>query len=185
MTPQNWIRIAWVVLAVIWGAAALATKRTSRRQSTWSLVFHVAAIAVAFNLLFADYSRLPVLDWRLLPAMPWAGLALVLAGTGFAIWARFYLGGNWSGTVTVKQNHTLVRGGPYRIVRHPIYSGLSLAILGTALSNGELRGFIALVVAVASWKHKSLIEEGFMVEQFGRQYEAYRAEVKGLVPWVW
>ena len=185
MTPQNGIRIAWAVLGLIWAAAALATKRSTRRQSRSSLIWHVAAMAVAFNLLFGDYFRYGPLDRRLMPPMPWAGLVLVVAGVGFAIWARFFLGGNWSGTVTVKEDHTLVRSGPYAIVRHPIYTGLSLAILGTALSNGELRGFLALVVAVASWKHKSLIEEGFMVEQFGRQYEVYRAEVKGLVPWVW
>lgn len=185
MTARHWIVAAWTVIAVVWGVASLATKRTSRRQSRSSLIWHLAAMAVAFNMLFGDPFRFPPLNWQVVPEMPWTGVALTTIGIAFAIWARFYLGGNWSGTVTVKENHTLVRSGPYSIVRHPIYSGLGLAILGTALSNGELRGFLALVIAVWSWKHKSLIEESFMVEQFGKQYDTYRHEVKGLIPWVW
>ncbi len=131
------------------------------------------------------FSRFQPFDMRgSCPRCPGAGLALVVAGIGFAIWARFYLGGNWSSTVTVKHDHTMVRSGPYGIVRHPIYTGLLLAILGTALSTGQVRGFLALVISFWGWKHKSLIEEGFMLEQFGKQYETYRREVKGLVPWI-
>jgi protein-S-isoprenylcysteine O-methyltransferase len=103
----------------------------------------------------------------------------------FTLWARFFLGRNWSGTVTVKVNHELIRGGPYGTVRHPIYMGLSLAFLGTAIGFGELRGLVGLPILVFGWKYKANVEERFMIGQFGAQYERYRREVKGLIPFIW
>jgi protein-S-isoprenylcysteine O-methyltransferase Ste14 len=94
------------------------------------------------------------------------------------------LGSNWSGTVTVKQNHELVQSGPYAIVRHPIYSGFLLGALGTALSVGEARGLIALALAFVGWVAKTRVEEQFMVEQFNGDYVRYRREVKRLIPFV-
>jgi protein-S-isoprenylcysteine O-methyltransferase Ste14 len=185
MTARHAIGLAWLVLGGIWAVGAFTTKHTARRQSKTSMIWHVLALVAACSLLVGNAFAFQPFDDRVAPAMPWSGLVLVVAGVAFAIWARFYLGGNWSGDVTVKQDHTLVRSGPYGVVRHPIYSGLLLAILGTALSTGQLRGFLALVISFWGWKHKSLIEEGFMVEQFGTQYEAYRRGVKCLVPWIW
>jgi protein-S-isoprenylcysteine O-methyltransferase len=103
----------------------------------------------------------------------------------FAGWARLFLGGNWSSNVTLKQNHTLVQSGPYRIVRHPIYTGLLVALLGTAVVLGELRCFLGVLLAAIAWKIKSMSEETLMVQQFGDQYARYREQVKGLVPYLW
>jgi protein-S-isoprenylcysteine O-methyltransferase Ste14 len=94
------------------------------------------------------------------------------------------LGSNWSGTVTVKQNHELIRSGPYAIVRHPIYSGFLLGLLGTALSVGEARGLIALALAFVGWFVKARVEEQFMVEQFNGDYVRYIRDVKRLIPFV-
>ncbi len=185
MTPREWIRIAWGVLMVIWIVAARFTKSTSRRQSRSSLFVHLVLIVLAFALLFGDFFEFAPLNRDVLPEIPWTGLALVVAGLSFCVWARFYLGSNWSGTVTVKKDHTLMRSGPYGIVRHPIYSGMLLAMLGTALSSGELRGLLGFAIGVFDLKRKSMIEEGFMREQFGSQYEAYRHDVKGLIPGLW
>jgi protein-S-isoprenylcysteine O-methyltransferase len=87
--------------------------------------------------------------------------------------------------VTLKQNHTLVQSGPYRIVRHPIYTGLLVALLGTAVVLGELRCFLGVLLAAIAWKIKSMSEETLMVQQFGDQYARYREQVKGLVPYLW
>jgi protein-S-isoprenylcysteine O-methyltransferase Ste14 len=87
--------------------------------------------------------------------------------------------------VTVKAGHTLIRGGPYAVVRHPIYSGLSLAVLGTALAVGELRGLLAVGLVAFGFWHKSLLEERFMREEFGAEYERYCRDVKALIPFVW
>ena len=87
--------------------------------------------------------------------------------------------------MTVKRGHELIRSGPYSVVRHPIYSGFLLAILGTAIYQGEVKGLLALVLASVTWKIKSLHEEAFMVTEFGDQYAQYKRDVKSLVPWVW
>ncbi len=146
------------------------------------------SLLLVFFLLFSDETAVGFLAYRLLPSsLEWAciGAALVLAGLLFAVWARFFLGANWSSRVTVKQNHELVRSGPYRLVRHPIYSGFLFAILGTALAVGEVRSFLAIISAFIGFKLKSLTEEKFMTGQFGEAYAQYQREVKGLIPLIW
>ena len=85
----------------------------------------------------------------------------------------------------IKRDHQLIRSGPYSFVRHPIYSGLLLAILGTATYIGEIRGLFALALAIIGLKWKSLTEESFMQEQFGSSYIEYKRHVKALIPFVW
>ena len=181
-------RSAWIVFGLVWGAGAFTTKRTARRQSAGSLIVHIGILGLAFDLLFSDLFRRGWLRERFVPesdAIAWIGFALTAAGIAFAIWARFNLGGNWSGTVTVKEGHTLVRTGPYRLVRHPIYTGLLLAALGSGIVAGEVRCLLALALLVVEFKRKSLLEERFMIEQFGAQYLDFRREVKALIPSVW
>ena len=128
---------------------------------------------------------MPWLDQRFLPPTIiayWLGLLMLAVGIAFAVWARLYLGRNWSGTVTVKQNHELIRSGPYRLVRHPIYTGLLLAILGTAVAFGEWRGLLAFALLTGSLSLKLRIEERFMSESFPKEYARYRAEVPALIP---
>jgi protein-S-isoprenylcysteine O-methyltransferase Ste14 len=117
-------------------------------------------------------------------AAEYAALVLTGAGALFAIWARLYLGGNWSAIVAVKQGHTLVRTGPYRIVRHPIYAGLLAALAGTAVGYGYVGGLLAMVVAFAAWLAKARLEESFLMAEFGAAYGEYRREVKTLIPFV-
>jgi protein-S-isoprenylcysteine O-methyltransferase Ste14 len=122
---------------------------------------------------------------RILPPDLWIanmGIAITAAGLLFAIWARAYLGGNWSGAVTVKVGHQLIRTGPYRWVRHPIYTGLILALFGTAINRGQLRGFIAVVLLWIGFTLKSRIEERFMTATFGPEYDEYRRTTGGIVP---
>jgi protein-S-isoprenylcysteine O-methyltransferase Ste14 len=190
----RWVLSAiWILVAAIWVVAAIGTKRAVKRQSVKTRVVEVACLLAALELLFNSrlfHSPLwpGILHWRVVPDEPlygWLSLSITCAGMAFTVWARFFLGRNWSGLVTVKQNHELIRGGPYRIVRHPIYTGLSVAFLGTAIGFGELRGLVGLPILVFGWKHKANVEERFMTEQFGEQYERYRRAVKGLIPFVW
>lgn len=182
------IETLWIMLGIVWFAAAFFGKRSARRQSASSRLFHIGLGGLAFVLMFTDYLRYGPLAWTFVPKTPLVadiGLGLTLAGIGFAIWARFFLGGNWSATVTVKQDHRLVRSGPYAIVRHPIYSGLLLALVGTAIAFRHAQGLAAVVVALITWRLKSRLEESFMREQFGEQYAQYQQEVKALIPFVW
>jgi protein-S-isoprenylcysteine O-methyltransferase Ste14 len=129
----------------------------------------------------------PVLPVRLVPygeAAYAVGVAMVAAGLAFSVWARVHIGRNWSATVTVKQDHELVQSGPYRLVRHPIYTGLLLALLGTAVARGDVQGFVAVAVAVAAIWRKLRLEERWMQDTFGDTYARYRAHVAALIPWL-
>jgi protein-S-isoprenylcysteine O-methyltransferase Ste14 len=87
--------------------------------------------------------------------------------------------------VTIKRGHTIVRSGPYRRIRHPIYSGLLLAIAGTALARGEWRGPVALLIVVAALARKIRLEERWLGESFGAEYAEYRAMSWALLPWLY
>lgn len=170
------IYAAWAVIGFVWFAGALGNKRTARDESAGSLALHVSLTALGFVLLFdQEAGSTP-------PVFAATGLALTIAGLAFSIWARVILGRNWSATVTLKENHELVRRGPYRFVRHPIYTGALAAMLGTAIVFGGWPGFAGFGIALFAWKLKSLTEERFLVEEFGESYVRYRREVKALIP---
>lgn len=186
---RDLIAYPWIATAIVWVLGAFTSKRTVRRQGGSYRWLEFCALFVAYNLLFnRRLFQHGVLSTRWLPDCPavgWTGLAITTAGAAFAIAARFYIGRNWSSAVTLKQNHELIRTGPYRLVRHPIYAGLILALTGTAIAIGEVRGLIAVPPAIAAWRHKANTEERLMQQQFGAGYERYRREVKGLIPFVW
>jgi protein-S-isoprenylcysteine O-methyltransferase Ste14 len=178
----------WLALGIFWLVGAITAKRSARTQSPVSRLLQITPEIVAFFLLFGRF-RWP--DWLRLRFAPedsltwtWVGLALTAAGIAFAIWARLWIGRNWSGRVTIKEEHELIQNGPYAIVRHPIYSGFLLAILGTAIVHGELRSLLALPLATLGWTFKLRMEESFMTQQFGSVYLDYKRRVKALVPFV-
>jgi len=111
-----------------------------------------------------------------------AAIAITIAGMALAVWARVYLGRNWSSAPTIKQQHQLIRSGPYRFVRHPIYSGILLAMAGTFLANGKVRGAVAVVLVWLAWSIKSGMEEVFMTRTFGAEYEEYCRTTGALFP---
>ncbi len=186
---EHGVGYAWMVFGILWLLAAFTSKRTVQRQTDGSRLFQVGLALLGFTLVFNFYHWF-VSGWlvaRIIPQeMPYAiaGAALVLAGMLFCVWARVILGTNWSGTVTIKEDHQLIQNGPYQIVRHPIYTGLLIALLGTAFVFGLARCFMGvLVVGLALWL-KSQTEERFMLQQFGEQYAHYRKEVRALIPFV-
>jgi protein-S-isoprenylcysteine O-methyltransferase Ste14 len=181
------LEIAWVSFLVVWLVAAFSASRALKRQNWWSRALTLAVAALPYYLLFTNKLRYGPLAWRFVPSEPRvlvAGVALTYVGIGLAIWARTVLGKNWSAMVTIKEGHQLVRTGPYSLVRHPIYSGLLLAVLGTALVVGEVRGLMAVAIAFTGWLVKSRTEEAFLMEQFGSQYQEYRRHTRALVPFV-
>jgi protein-S-isoprenylcysteine O-methyltransferase Ste14 len=185
---HNTLVTIWTVFWVLWILPAVFGKRTVRRQTNGSRIVQIILLLVAYVLIVNGELGWNWLNLRLVPAgraSTAVGYGLLMAGMLFAGWARLFLGGNWSSNVTLKQDHTLIRSGPYRIVRHPIYTGLLVALLGTAIALGELRCFLGVLLAAIAWKIKSKSEETLMVQQFGDQYTRYREQVKGLVPYLW
>jgi protein-S-isoprenylcysteine O-methyltransferase Ste14 len=185
---NNPLAVIWTVFGVLWLLPAIFGKRTLQRQTPGSRILQLVMLVAAYVLFANQDLGWDLLNRRLVPAdLPASavGYGLLAAGMLFALWARVSLGRNWSSNVTLKQDHTLVRSGPYRIVRHPIYTGLLVALLGTAIALGPLRCFLGVVLAAIAWKYKSITEEAFMVQQFGDQYRHYQMEVKGLVPYIW
>jgi protein-S-isoprenylcysteine O-methyltransferase Ste14 len=179
--------ILWLAWLAYWFFAALNVKRTRRREGIGSLILNRGLLAICALLLAFERQPLSWLSARFLPlsmVFYWIGLVMLAAGLAFAIWARRHLGRNWSANVTVKRDHELIRSGPYRLVRHPIYTGLLLAILGTAVAIGEWRSLIAFALITVGFVLKLKTEERFMSETFGEQYARYRAEVPALIPFV-
>ena len=175
----------WCGWAAYWWLLSRRVKTTVRSESYASRLTHVLPLVVAGTLLAAPNLRLGPLDTPLLQQTDvtfWVGAGLTVAGLLFAIWARHYIGANWSGTVTIKDEHELVTTGPYALVRHPIYTGLLLALIGTAFAVGQWRAVVAVVITVIAIVHKLRIEERWMLERFGEAYRAYCARVPRLVP---
>jgi protein-S-isoprenylcysteine O-methyltransferase Ste14 len=174
----------WISWAAYWWLASLTAKTTERKEPVGSRLQHVLPLLAAAWLLWAEKVPAP-LNQRLFPWAPWQFwvAALITAiGLAFAVWARLDLGGNWSGTVTIKQDHELIATGSYAYVRHPIYTGLLVALLGTAMARGEWRGVLAVCVAWAALWRKLRIEEQWMIGRFGNKYIAYRQRVPALLP---
>ena len=185
LTGMRLIFWLWSGWGLYWMLAALRSKATRRREPLASRLAHLLPLAVGATLFAWPARGWSALAWQLWPpslSTVWLGVALVVAGLAFAVWARVHLGGNWSGTVTVKQGHELIRSGPYAYVRHPIYTGLITALLGTAVASGTVRAAIGLAIIVASFVRKSRTEEDFMRETFPGEYPRYSAEVPALIP---
>jgi len=182
MTVCAYLWGAWFVIWLLW---ALRSKRTQQRETISSRLSYTIFNVAAFWLMFSGDVPREWLRARLFAPNVWTeglGIALTAAGLGFALWARAYLGRNWSGVVTVKVGHELVRSGPYRWVRHPIYTGMILAMLGTALERHQVRGLIAVVLLYVGFKIKSRIEEQTMAATFGSQYEEYTSTTGAIMP---
>jgi protein-S-isoprenylcysteine O-methyltransferase Ste14 len=114
-------------------------------------------------------------------------IALLLAALGFALtwWARIHLGRFWSAAVTLKAEHTLIRSGPYALTRHPIYTGLLLALLATAVARDSLGSLIGAGLILLGLVLKLRQEEQFLKAQFGAAYDAYKKDVPTLIPRPW
>jgi protein-S-isoprenylcysteine O-methyltransferase Ste14 len=178
----------WIAWLLYWRISATGVKPAQRRESPASRAAHIVPMLIAAILLWVK--PVPgggVLFERFLPASRgtyWAGTLLLALGLTFSVWARVYIGRNWSATVTVKQGHELIRRGPYALVRHPIYTGLLLGFIGTAIVRGEWRGVLAVLIVCAALWRKLRLEERWMSETFADEYRRYREHTAALIPFL-
>jgi len=185
---SQWAGYLWMVLAGVWLMLRFTIKKAKKREKLSEYAPHVISVTLGFLLLFGKLNIWGWLNYRLLPDVPaaWiAGLALTAAGVGISIWARLSLGTNWSGLVTLKDGHELVRKGLYRWIRHPIYTGILLGMIGTAMIRGHLRGWVGLAIVFATFYFKARREERFLREEFGAGFEEHAQRTGMFLPkWI-
>jgi protein-S-isoprenylcysteine O-methyltransferase Ste14 len=178
--------LMWGGWFAVWNIMARRVKEAAQAEGPLSRLLHIAPLLIAAYLLVAR-PPLPLLNERFAPLAIWSaalGAALTFAGLAFCIWARFVIADNWSSDVQLKRGHELIVKGPYRWVRHPIYTGLLLAFVGSAWAVGEWRGMLAVAIVAASFWRKLKLEEAVMRRQFGEAYALYAARVPALIPFV-
>lgn len=183
--PGAILRDLWILFALYWVVSAFQRKKTKRRESLLQRLRYVLPLVVAFHLLWRPEAHYGWLAARFVPdtlTVAWLGVLLTAAGVAVAFWARYHLGANWSGVVTLKENHELIRTGPYRTIRHPIYTGILLMMFGTAVALGEVRGLIALAVAWLSFYVKARHEESFLAQEFGPRFAEHSRHTGMFLP---
>src|SRR5438477_9098066 len=183
----NIISYCWMLFAVIWLLAAFWTKRSVYQESRAQRLRYVIPILLGGFLLAKGHRLSNPLNQRVIPhveALAWTGAVLCIVGLAFCIWARFTLGRNWSGVVTLKGGHELITNGPYALVRHPIYTGLLTMFVATVIVEGHVAGLIAVPFVLVSFWIKLRHEEKLMLQKFPNEYAAYQQRVKRLIPFV-
>jgi protein-S-isoprenylcysteine O-methyltransferase Ste14 len=179
------LSVLWSIFGLYWLVSALSRKKTKKRESIAQRLLYMLPLIVAFWLLFNRAARtgwLATRLWHDRMEVAWIGVLLTACGIAIACWARYHLGTNWSGVVTLKEGHELIRTGPYRNIRHPIYTGMLLAILGSAVTVGEVRALLAFVIAWLSFYIKARREESFLSHEFGAGFIEHQRHTGMFLP---
>jgi protein-S-isoprenylcysteine O-methyltransferase Ste14 len=201
ITYQSVILVSWATFILVWILFAFRVKRDIRgggMASVWYRYFLLRLAAAALVVFVAvriatgtaHYTKANVALFDngafFTPSLllGWIAATFVVLGVLFAIWARIHLGTNWSPAPAIKENHELVTSGPYRFVRHPIYTGILLAALGAALT-GAVFGIAILLIASVMFLLRIKKEERIMLELFPDTYPAYQSRTKKLIPFIW
>jgi len=182
MQLAGWL---WCTLTAVWLALSFTIKDVKRRETVGQRLQHVVPLLVAFWLLFNHARYWQWLNFRILPRTPvfsWLGLVIAATGVAISIWARLSLGANWSGIVTLKENHELIRTGLYSRIRHPIYTGILLAFVGTAIIEGELRCLVGFAILLATFHFKAKREEGLLHQEFGAGFVDHHSRTGMFLP---
>lgn len=192
LQPHSLIGLLWAAFVLCWLALAQFNKKASRGTPVYA-GWGVRAAIIVGVLIVLPFRRhalagLVVSISRTVPLRlgitgQWVGVGLCLAGIGFAVWARVYIGRNWGMPMSLREGHELVTSGPYAYVRHPIYSGLMLAMIGSALTE-SLLWMLVFVLYFAYFLFSARSEEKTMLAQFPDAYPAYRRRTKMLIPFV-
>jgi protein-S-isoprenylcysteine O-methyltransferase Ste14 len=197
--PDFWISMAWLAWVVSWWTAAVWRKKAIKRPPQVQEFLHLTPTVIGAVLLFSTHAPLarpagqvlnnprlmlePIRLWTTPVEAGWAFFGLTVAGFLFCWWARVHLGQLWSGNITLKADHRVVDTGPYRLVRHPIYTGILLSALATGLEKATILGFVGVALMTFGFWLKARFEERFLRAELGREaYDAYAAKTPMLIP---
>jgi protein-S-isoprenylcysteine O-methyltransferase Ste14 len=178
------IFIPWLGLIAYWIYSARGNKRVASQISptwTWMPALGLAAIVFLSRLYPA------ILTYLVFPPTQFTesiGVILCTSGVALAIWSRRILGKNWSDNPMIKEGHELISVGPYRYVRHPIYSGILLGLLGVGIGEGQIQHLLIFALALVVLWLKLRIEESLMMRQFPQRYPELKRHTKALIPFI-
>jgi protein-S-isoprenylcysteine O-methyltransferase Ste14 len=179
------IDIPWFAFLAYWIVSAFHTKRTEKRESFAARYGVMFVEVVGFVFLFKNSAGIGFLGKQVFErsfASNVIAVALTWAGIALAIWARVHLGQYWSGRITIKEDHKLIRTGPYARLRHPIYSGLDLAAIGAALAIDRWRCAVGVSAVIVGFWIKAKREEAMLEKQFGADFDEHRRHTGFLLP---
>jgi protein-S-isoprenylcysteine O-methyltransferase Ste14 len=179
------VAACFLVFVAVWFVMAFSAKRTVERSGYELVKLGVLVALLAFAMERFNMGQVRTgggILWQPTSLLAFIGDMLTLAGLLITLWARRTLGGNWSGFVAIKENHELIQGGPYAYVRHPIYSGAFLMVLGSGVLAGRTAVFKALALLLVAFVFKSLQEEALLTKHFPEAYPEYKARVKAFIP---
>ena len=182
---MNLISAPWIILAVYWLISAFRVRPTQKAEPVVSRLAVLVAVLVGFEMLIGRWVPSRILGKRFVPNVAeirYLGIVLTWVGVGFAIWARYHLGEYWSARITIKVDHKLIESGPYTYVRHPIYSGILLGVIGSALIVGQWRSVAAFFLVLIVFVLKARREESMLTGELGDTYQDYKNRTGMLIP---
>jgi protein-S-isoprenylcysteine O-methyltransferase Ste14 len=185
VTAQQFIPWLWITWWISWGIAAFVRNRTVARPAIGSVGYRAFNVIGAV-LIFALFGRrlVPGLTWRLSSPIAWALVVVSAIGFAFTWWARIHLGRLWSAGVVRREGHRVIDTGPYRLVRHPIYTGICLAAFATAVIEGTAIALVGAAVLTYGFYHKARLEEQFLGQELGASYVEYARRTPMLIPFL-
>jgi protein-S-isoprenylcysteine O-methyltransferase Ste14 len=189
MTPRDIFRLLvifpWGIFVVYWLIGAIKTRATRDQESFASRYAILLIEVVGYVLVFRESAGIGFLGNRVFPRNllgPIIGSISTWMGIALAIWARYHLAENWSARVTIKEDHQLIRTGPYAHLRHPIYTGLILATIGSAMVINRWRCVVGVCLVLAGYCFKAKKEETMLTQQFGNAFREHQKHTGFLIP---
>lgn len=182
----HFITVCWWSFVLVWLVSALSVKPAAERQSWAGRLATFAFLTLVFMLLLGKVS-LWSLNTRIWPsgqALRILACIITFVGLAVSVWSRLTLGPNWSATVTYREDHELIQRGPYRFVRHPMYTGFLLMVAGTAVNLGDASSLAALTISCLGTCWKLNREETLLSKHFPDAYQRYKSHTKALIPFV-
>jgi len=185
--PSAILELIWIAWLCSWVAASFWSGRTQKRIATLETWTYRAAMIVG-GLLLVPFTSMQLAEkplWYVGYGGAVALAVVMLIGLGFTWWARIHLGQLWSSVISRKEDHRIIDSGPYGMVRHPIYSGLILALLATAVAEATVTGLIGAALVIFGIWLKASSEERFLMAELGPDvYGAYCRRIPMLVPFL-
>jgi protein-S-isoprenylcysteine O-methyltransferase Ste14 len=179
------VEFPWIVFVVYWIIGAMKTRATRDKEPFTSRSAVLLIEMLGYLLVFSDSAGIGILGTRFIPrtmASAVLGLVFTWSGTGVAVWARYHLAEYWSARITIKEDHQLIRTGPYSHLRHPIYSGLILATIGSALVIDKWRCVLGVCLVTVGYCFKASGEETMLARQFGEAFREHQKHAGFLIP---